>query len=147
MLDLDNYDEIDFYGYWCLIRKLMYLACGTRPNIVFAVGQLNKQNADPRKGHFRAAKRGVRYLKGTIQMVLIYWQKSSSLRDLLPFGLKSYTDSNFAGDPKDRKSIMGYYFFLNGVVISWSSKKQRTISILTIKAKYIALGHNNKEAI
>lgn len=43
--------------------------------------------------------------------------------------------------------MMGYCFFLNNVVISWSSKKQRIVSISITKAKYIALRHILREAI
>ena len=51
MFDPNDYDKTDFHGYQCLIGKLMYLACGTRLNIAFVVGQLSKHYADPRKGH------------------------------------------------------------------------------------------------
>ena len=111
----------DLHTYQRLIGKLMYLACGTKPDIAFAIGQLSRHNADPRRGHFRAAKRVVRYLKGTMNLGLIYGRTTT--RDSPPYGLISYADSNFAGDPEDRKSVMGYCFFLNGAVVSWSSKK------------------------
>lgn len=59
-------------------------------------------------------------------MGLIFKRVSANrrlLQDPPLFGLVGYADSNFAGDPKDRKSVIGYYFFLNGVIVSWSSKK------------------------
>lgn len=65
----------------------------------------------------------------------------------LPYGLIGYADSNFAGDPKDWKSVMGNCFFLNGAVVSWSSKKLRTVSTSTTEAEYIALGHAAREAV
>ena len=34
-----------------------------------------------------------------------------------PYGLTGYVDSNFAGNPTDLKSVMGYYFFLNRAVV------------------------------
>ena len=82
-------------------------------------------------------------------MGLIFGRKSvdRSPRDLLPYGLVSYADSNFAGDPEDQKSVIGYCFFLNRAMVSWSSKKQRIVSTSTIKAKYIALGHATREAV
>lgn len=127
----------------------MYLAYGTRPDIAFVVGQLSKHNANPRKGYLRAAKRVVRYLKGTMHMGLVFGRESNNRlpRNPPPYGLTGYADSNFAEDPEDRKSVMGHCFFLNGAVVSWSIKKQRTVSTLTTEAEYIALGHVAREAV
>lgn len=68
-------------------------------------------------------------------------------KNLLLYGLIGYTDSNFARNLEDQKSVMGYYFFLNRVVVSWSSKKQRTVSTLITKAEYIALNYVARKAI
>lgn len=111
MLDPEDYNKIDLHKYQCLIGKLMYLVCKIRPNIAFAVGQLSKYNIDPRKGHLRAAKKIVKYLKATMQMRLIYGRESSSPKDPLLFGMKGFADSNFAGDLEDRKLVMDYCFF------------------------------------
>lgn len=43
--------EIDMIAYQCLIGKLLYLTYGTRPDIVFVMGQLNCYNSDPRVSH------------------------------------------------------------------------------------------------
>lgn len=149
MTDVDDYEEQDLHTYQRLIGKLMYLACGTRPDIAFAVGQLSKHNADPRKGHLRAAKRVVRYLKGTINLGLVFGRRPNGqpAREPPPYVLIGYADSNFAGDPEDRKSVMGYCFILNGAVVPWSSKKQRTVSTSTTEAEYIALGRAAREAV
>lgn len=42
---------------------------------------------------------------------------------------------------------MGYYFFLNRVVVLWSSKKQKIVSISITKAKYITLKYVAREAL
>ena len=65
----------------------------------------------------------------------------------LPFGLIGYADSNYAGDPEDRKSVMGNCFFIHGAIVSWCSKKQRTVSTSTTEAEYIALGHAARESV
>ena len=53
-------------------------------------------------------------------MGLILGQESAerSPRDPSPYGLVGYVDSNFAGDPEDRKSVMSYCFFLNRAIVS-----------------------------
>lgn len=39
--------QANLVAYRHLIGNLMYLACGTRPNIAFVVGQLSHHNSDP----------------------------------------------------------------------------------------------------
>lgn len=39
-------------------------------------------------------------------------------KNLLLYNLINYINSNIARDPKDYKSIIGYFFFLNKVVLS-----------------------------
>lgn len=46
--NVNNYKMTDIKAYQQLIGKLIYLLCGTRPNIVFTVGQLSRQNSDPK---------------------------------------------------------------------------------------------------
>ena len=43
-------------AYQCLIGKLMYLACGIRPDRAFVVGQLSRHNSDPRIDDIRIAE-------------------------------------------------------------------------------------------
>lgn len=42
---------------------------------------------------------------------------------------------------------MSHCFFLYGAIVSWCNKKQRTISISTTEAKYIALGHAARKSV
>lgn len=41
-----NHLSIDIIAYQYLIRKLIYLACGRRPDITFVIGQLSHPNFD-----------------------------------------------------------------------------------------------------
>ena len=50
----------------------MHAATGTRPDISFAVGVLSKFCSKPTTAHFTAAKRVLRYLKGTPDLALKY---------------------------------------------------------------------------
>eukprot|EP00253_Pinus_taeda_P006029 PITA_06029 len=59
----------------------------------------------------------------------------------------SYSDSDWAGNPDDRKSTTGYVFNIGSGPISWSSKKQPTISLSSTEVEYKALCSATYEAI
>ena len=71
----------------------------------------------PYSNHWEAAKRILRYVKGTIDYEILY--KANTLVDLI-----SYTDSDLVGNIDDSRSTSGYVFHLGSGAISWSSKKQ-----------------------
>eukprot|EP00253_Pinus_taeda_P034771 PITA_34771 len=62
-------------------------------------------------------------------------------------GILSYSDSDWAGNPDDRKSNTGYMFNIGSGPISWSSKKQPTVSLSSIEPEYKALCSASCEAI
>jgi hypothetical protein len=65
--------------------------------------------------------------------VLLYpTSKSESLQIL------GYSDSDMAGDIDDSKSTSGVIFFLGDDAATWSSHKQRVISLSSCEAEYIA---------
>ncbi|KAK8540598.1 hypothetical protein V6N13_027117 [Hibiscus sabdariffa] len=113
-----------------LVGSLRYLTC-TRHDILFAVGVVSRYRKAPTSIHMKAAKRILRYLKGTIDFGLSY----SSSHD---FQLMGFCDSDFAGDIDDRKSTTGFVFFLGDCCISWSSKKQPIVTLSTCEAEYVA---------
>lgn len=90
----------------------------------------------------RIDKQVVRYLKGTASLSLCYGRETEVTGHRThKYGLIGYADSYYAGDPEVRKSVMGYCFFFNGELATWSSKRQITLSTSTTEAEYIALGH------
>ena len=87
--------------------------------------------SNPSKAHFAAAKRILRYVKGTKDFGILY----EADRD---FNLTGYTDSDWAGSTDDRKSTSGYVFLLGNKAISWASKKQTTVALSSAEAEYMA---------
>ena len=88
----------------------------------------------------------MRFLKGTLTFGLILGdvQRENQIKTGLVCG---YFDSAFMDDTIDRHSTMGYAFFCKGSLVSWSSKKQRTIALSTTEAEYLAGTEAAKEAI
>ena len=113
-----------------LVESLRYLTC-TRPDILFAVGVISRFMKAPTSTHMKAAKRIIRYLKGTIDYALLY---SSSI----DFKLVGFSDSDFVGDIDDRKSTTSFVFFMGDCAITWSSKKQSIVTLSTCEAEYVA---------
>lgn len=98
---------------------MIYPLYNTRPDIAFVVEQLSKHNNNLKKDYLWAAKKVVRYLKGTIEMKLSFgWEEKCLPKDLLPYKLICFANNNFARDLENWKSVMSYYFFLNRVVVS-----------------------------
>ena len=59
----------------------------------------------PHESHWKVAKRILRYIQGTIQFGIHYSAGASPL-------LIGFTDSDWAGDPDDRKSTTDMYSLL-----------------------------------
>ena len=65
-------------GYQSIIGGLMFAAIVTRPDIMCAVGQLSQFNSNPSTKHLAAAKRVLRYLRGTARLGIRYEQQLRS---------------------------------------------------------------------
>ncbi|XP_048324673.2 secreted RxLR effector protein 161-like [Ziziphus jujuba] len=83
------------------------------------------------ESHLQAAKRVLRYLKGTVNYGIHY--KKGGNGELLAF-----TDRDYAGDLEDKKSTSGYVFLKSSGAISWCSKKQPIVTLSTIEAEFMA---------
>jgi hypothetical protein len=122
-----------------LIGALMYVAVGTRPDVSHAVSVLSQFSNCYRKKHCTAAKRVLRYLKGTIDKKLIYRKNQDNLT--------CYVDADWANCEIDRRSYTGSTFILSGAAFSWESRKQRTVALSSTEAEYMALSDASKEAV
>ncbi|KAG8490933.1 hypothetical protein CXB51_014728 [Gossypium anomalum] len=134
-----EHDRIDERGYRSLVGFLLYLTA-TRPDILYAVGLLSRFMHCCNVAHFKAAKRVLRYVKGTLNFG-VKFGRSKELK------LVGYSDSDWAGSVDDIKSTSGYFFSLGSSVFSWSSKKQQTVAQSTTEAKYIAAATAVNQAI
>lgn len=114
--------------YRSLVGALQYLTF-TRLDISYAVQQVCLHMHDPRIDHMSALKRIIQYVKGTLDYGIHLYPSSFS-------SLVSYTDADWGGCPDTRRSTSGYCVFLGDNLVSWSSKRQPTLSKSSSEAEY-----------
>ena len=114
-----------------MVGSLNYLTT-TRPDISYFVSVLSLFMAKPHEIHWNEAKAVLRYLKGTLDYGIKYTDASN-------VELTGYSDFDWAGNLDDRRSTTGYAFSIGSGVVSWSSKKQPTVSLSSTEAEYKAL--------
>ena len=134
-----NGNMIDASTYKSLIGSLLYL-CATRPELMFAASMLSRFMKCPSQLHYVAAKRVLRYIKGTADHGIWYLKDKSA--DLVGF-----TDSDWAGSLDDFKSTSGYCFSFGSGVFSWNSSKQEVVAQSSAEAEYIAAAGAANQAI
>jgi len=100
---------------------------------MFSICMCARFQANPKESHYNAAKRILKYLKGTTNVGLWYPNEAT-------LNVKGYLDSDFTRCKLDRKSTGGTCHLLGASLISWNNKKQACVALSTIKAEYIAIG-------
>jgi len=117
---------------------LLYLTAN-RPDIQFGVCLCARFQSNPKESHFKAAKRILKYLKGTTNVGLWYPNESNIV-------LRGFSYFDYAGCKLDKKSTSGICHLLRSSLISWNSKKQACVALSIVEAEYIA-GHACAQSI
>jgi hypothetical protein len=109
------------------------------PDIAFVLGKLSQFMSDPVKYHGHALKNVLGYVKSTFKKKL-YFDPGGAYDYMVV-----YSDANWASDKSDRKSISGSVTMFYRGAISWSSKKQKAVSMLSCESEYVALSAYTKQ--
>jgi len=118
--------EVDQTKYRGLIGSLLYLTA--------------RFQSSPKESHLKAAKRILKYLKGTTSMGLLYPSHS-------PIHLVGYSDSNFAGSKLDRKSTSEAKYIVVGSCCAQILWIKQQLEDFGLKISKIPLLCDNTSAI
>ena len=105
--------------YASAVGSIMYAMVCTRPDISHAVSIVSRYMGNLGKMHWQAVKWILRYLRGTIDVGLVYDRRHNTSD-----GVVGYVDSDYAGDLDKRRSLTRYIFTLSGSAISWKATLQ-----------------------
>ncbi|WVZ13818.1 hypothetical protein V8G54_011384 [Vigna mungo] len=125
--------------YRALVGSLQYLSL-TRPDIAFSTNKLAQFMQHPRTTHWSALKRVLCYLAGSCN-------KGIFILATTPLTFHAYSDADWAGDKDDYISTTGYLLYLGSTLISWSSRKQRSVARSSTEAEYKALADTASELL
>jgi histone deacetylase 1/2 len=94
----------------------------------------------PTTAHWTAIKRILIYVKGSSNLGLKIQKSSSTL-------VSAFSDADWAGDCDDRRSTGGFAVFFGSNLVSWSARKQPTVSRSSTEAEYKAMANATTEII
>ena len=117
----------------------MYLV-NTRPYICYAMNRLSQAMVKPTKLFWKASRHVLRYLRGTSNYGIWYRQTNE-------VKLHGFRDADWAGNPTERKSTSGGIFTIGSTTVSWYSRKQISVALSSVEAKYMATSQAACEAI
>lgn len=130
-------DELTTAPYRSAIGCLQYLACCTRPDLLFAVNFLARFNEKPERKHWEAVKRVLQYTKGTADNGIVYTGRGRECT--------AFSDADWANSVADRKSVSGTLVLCAGGPVCFSSRKQNVVAQSTAESEYIAANEAAKD--
>ncbi|WVZ98659.1 LOW QUALITY PROTEIN: hypothetical protein U9M48_044067 [Paspalum notatum var. saurae] len=122
-----NLEDVTMYQR--MIGSLIYLTLTVRV--------VSRYMSKPKKPHLDAVRRILRYVKGTINLGILY-KKTKECQ------MVGYCDADYAGDYGTRRSTTRYSFSLGSGAISWCSKRQPIVALSSTEAEYRCNGCSRK---
>ena len=124
------------------VGMLLYLVKHSRPDIANAVRELSKCMTGANAAAYEELLRVIKFVLDTRDYGL---KLAPKWEDPMLWELKIYSDSDWAGDKDNRKSVTGFIVFLLGAPILWRSKAQGSVALSSTEAEFYALSESAKE--
>jgi histone deacetylase 1/2 len=125
--------------YRSIVGALQYLTL-TRPDLSFSVNKVCQYLHSPTCVHWSAVKRILRYIRFSSDIGIRICRSNSRL-------VSAFSDADWAGSVDDRRSTGGFAVFFGPNLISWSARKQPTVSRSSTEAEYKSMENATAEII
>ena len=117
----------------------------SRPDLANAVRELTKVMDGATTLHLDAMYRMMRYVFETRNLGLELKPNVKFTGQKLKWEMYGFSDSDYSGDRATRLSITGFIIYVLGVAVSWKSKAQRSVTLSSTEAEYVALSETSAE--
>ena len=117
--------------YSSIMGSLMYAQVCIHLDIAFVIDVLGRYLSDLDQSHWKVAKKVLRYLQGTKDLMLTY-QCTSTLE------VVGFSDFDYSGCMDDKKSTSGYIFMMLKGSVLWKCVKKTLTTSSTMEAEYVA---------
>lgn len=144
-LKLDEFDSSEpdvSEPFRSLVGHLMWLANQTRPDILNAVRAVSRYSHGPKAVHWRAALHILMYVRFTVSLGITYQRGTAG-----GVVLEVFVDSDFASRETGRRSVSGGIVMCAGAAVSFLSRTQKSVTLSSCEAEYVAMADGLKEAI
>ena len=133
-LDKEHHDL-----YRSIVGMLLWLTNNTMPSISYGTNALAAKCHEPTENDYKHLMQMIKYLYKNNNERLI--MRRNQTKDISEDShvIYAYSDASFAAD-LDRHSVSGFAIYLNGNLVSWGTKKQRSITKSSMACELIALG-------
>ncbi|CAM9144729.1 unnamed protein product, partial [Ectocarpus fasciculatus] len=144
-------EDSNFYMWWStfpymsVIGSVLYLAINTRPDVMYAVCMLARFNNNRTPQACYLCAHLLSYLSGSTHLGLNYLYAEMAGPGYII--QEAYSDADFAGDHRTRRSTAGYLVYVAGGVLSWYSKLMPTLAVSTMESEYMAAFHLGQEVL
>lgn len=148
-----------------LLGKLIWL-CVTRSDIAMAVNKIATFTASANWDHWMALQRVLGYVSRTFKFGIWYGGNNYKEEGVVPIDYydidhgieahvgaagpldnQAFSDSDYATDPRDRKSLLGFVLMVHGGVVLHYSKKMNAVARSTTEAETVGMSEALKQVI
>ena len=138
---------IDQKKYRSGVGSLNYLVKHTRPDLCNAVRELSKVLDGATDKHMQDLYRAIQYVLNTRKYGLPIEPTHYPEIPIKDWIIEAWSDSDYATDPDSRKSVTAWEIYVNGVLVSKKSRLQKTVTLSSCEAEYIAMAEATSELL
>ena len=124
------------------VGSLLYLVKHTRPELSNSVRELSKVMDSATPAHMKDLYRDIKHVLDTENKELEIWPTKNKRVTVM-----AMCDSDNSGDLDTRKSVTGYLVFINGSLVAWRSRGQKTVSLSSCESEYYAMAEVAQELL